>query len=72
MVLGFASALQILLGYRGRGDLCDKEADPYSLARVEVRFCFIFLFYTIVLKTQPNTLGRGAPFVSHYRSRNTA
>ena len=28
---------QVLLGYRGRGDHCDKEADPYSLNRVEAR-----------------------------------
>mmetsp|Transcript_13721 Transcript_13721/g.43952 ORF Transcript_13721/g.43952 Transcript_13721/m.43952 type:complete len:157 (+) Transcript_13721:101-571(+) len=35
-VAGFAAALQVLLGYRGRGDHCDKEADPYSLNRVEV------------------------------------
>ena len=34
--LGVSSALQVLLGTRGRGDGCDKDADPYSLHRVQV------------------------------------
>ena len=34
--LGVSSALQVLLGTRGRGDGCDLESDPYSLHRVQV------------------------------------
>ena len=34
--LGVSSALQVLLGTRGRGDGGDAEADPYSLHRVQV------------------------------------
>jgi len=37
MVLGFAAALQVLLGLSGRGeDSCDRPPDPTSLHRVEV------------------------------------
>ena len=35
-VLGLAAALQVLLGFSGRGDECDRPPDPTSLQRVEV------------------------------------
>ena len=35
-VLGLAASLQVLLGFSGRGEECNRPPDPTSLHRVEV------------------------------------